>query len=475
MRFRNLVLIGSLLAFPISARGDDSALRTDLYEESFDTPGLWPEIRRSDLGTSVVEGRYVIIDGDAQPTFVGLELPKKSATGQRLSLPRPNGDFSFQVAVELEHGDEGAALGVAWGGTKDKYLAFVIVPAERLFRVVARDRSRETEVLGWQTTEAIQTGMNVVGVRRDQGVLEIIINGQVLTNLTVPRPFGNRFGVACFGRARIAVDRMLWGRPDDLATTGVASYFAAAPPPSPSADSEVSPLRPTQASAPSDNEDDATRARASAARAARDWSTAIAAYEELRARSRASVRDLLELMACYDETAQHDRIEPLLRDALLLDPDHPDVNLELGMLLSDRHDCVAAMTHFERALAHAPGLVTAILEKALCQLEMNELVAASVTLDRALALEPTNVDALTSKGLIYAKWGNAEADRYFAAAVQATTNDQAAQGDVYYRWAMAVYLLGDARRYWEMIGRAAERGHRDAQDAKRTGWVPESQ
>ncbi|THD62376.1 tetratricopeptide repeat protein [Phenylobacterium sp.] len=81
-----------------------------------------------------------------------------------------------------------------------------------------------------------------------------------------------------------------------------------------------------------------------------------------------------------------------------LDPAHPEVNKQLGIILATRGDFAGAAPFLERAVAAAPQDVLAHNALSACRFEAGAFEAALASADTALALLPDFAPALNNRG-----------------------------------------------------------------------------
>ena len=93
------------------------------------------------------------------------------------------------------------------------------------------------------------------------------------------------------------------------------------------------------------------------------------------------------------------------RRALELAPGHPDANLNLGRLLHEARDPVAAATHYRSALAARPGDATAEFNLGVALEDLGQLDLAIAAYARAIALDPGLADAHYNAARLYEQQG----------------------------------------------------------------------
>jgi tetratricopeptide (TPR) repeat protein len=81
------------------------------------------------------------------------------------------------------------------------------------------------------------------------------------------------------------------------------------------------------------------------------------------------------------------------RQALELDPDHPDAHINLGRLLHEAGDAAAAEEHYRKALGARPGDATAAFNLGVSLEDLGRKADALAAYERAVTLDPGNADA----------------------------------------------------------------------------------
>jgi len=100
--------------------------------------------------------------------------------------------------------------------------------------------------------------------------------------------------------------------------------------------------------------------------------------------------------------------EPLLRNALALDPAYADAHNNLGRLLQLRGDLSGAIAEYRRAIELLPRLALYYFNLGLAYDRVQDFPAAIRAYEQAIALDPTYVKALNNLGFVYLESGEVE-------------------------------------------------------------------
>jgi len=81
------------------------------------------------------------------------------------------------------------------------------------------------------------------------------------------------------------------------------------------------------------------------------------------------------------------------------------IYFERGLAHKEIKDYVAAINDFNICMAHAPGMIQALVEKAECLIELDRLDEASQTLEKVLSVKPGIARSYVLKAIVYEKQG----------------------------------------------------------------------
>ena len=124
-----------------------------------------------------------------------------------------------------------------------------------------------------------------------------------------------------------------------------------------------------------------------------------------------NVRTLTLVAQVHREAGRLERVEPLLNEALRLNPQSAEAWNEMGGLAMAREDYANALSNFEQALASKPGLGYALLNAAQAADKLRRPAVAEDYYRQALKAEPQSAEAHQGLGLTLAKKGDlAEAE-----------------------------------------------------------------
>jgi Tfp pilus assembly protein PilF len=112
------------------------------------------------------------------------------------------------------------------------------------------------------------------------------------------------------------------------------------------------------------------------------------------------------------------------REAIALDPEHPDAHLSLGMVLADEGRVKEARPELEAAVRLAPQDASARHELASLHMDEGDYRAAIAQLKEAVRLDPAAHEAHLDLGICYSQKGfYAEAERAYARAAELAPDD----------------------------------------------------
>ncbi len=119
---------------------------------------------------------------------------------------------------------------------------------------------------------------------------------------------------------------------------------------------------------------------------------------------------------CDLEDGAPEQARDAYRQALALDPAHPDANLNMGRLLHEAGDTAGAEAHYRRALRARPGDAVALFDLGVALEDRGRLAEALASYRRALESEPGLADAHHNAARLCERLGRrAEAVRHLAA------------------------------------------------------------
>jgi tetratricopeptide (TPR) repeat protein len=110
------------------------------------------------------------------------------------------------------------------------------------------------------------------------------------------------------------------------------------------------------------------------------------------------IAELVELGRGLADSGKTDAAAELFKGLHALDPTHPEVNKQLGIVLASRGDFAAATPFLEQAVAAQPTDVLAHNVLSACRFEAGAFEAALASADTALALLPNFAPALNNRG-----------------------------------------------------------------------------
>ncbi len=151
----------------------------------------------------------------------------------------------------------------------------------------------------------------------------------------------------------------------------------------------------------------------------------------------------------------------LFTAASVTSPGSAKVHLNLGNVLSDSGDKVAAMGAYERALSIHPGYVDAHYNRGVLLQDMGHLAKARRAFDVVLQLDEAHVSALVNRGIVAARIGDSRsAIRDLSLAVE-TDPDRV---EAWYNYGVAQNRAGLAHEAEASLGRALtlDPSHEDA-------------
>ncbi len=132
-----------------------------------------------------------------------------------------------------------------------------------------------------------------------------------------------------------------------------------------------------------------------------------------------NVRTLTLVAQVHREAGRLNQAEPLLNEAIRLNPQSAEAWNELGGLAMAREDYATALTHFEQALTAKSGLAYAMLNAAQAADKLRRLPLAESWYRQALAADPQSPEANQGLGLTLAKLGRpSEAEALLIAATK---------------------------------------------------------
>ena len=96
---------------------------------------------------------------------------------------------------------------------------------------------------------------------------------------------------------------------------------------------------------------------------------------------------------CDLEASEPQEAIEAYRQALSLDPAHPDAHINLGRLLHESGDAASAEEHYRRALAARPRDPTAAFNLGVSLEDLGRRADALAAYEKAVSLDPSNADA----------------------------------------------------------------------------------
>jgi tetratricopeptide (TPR) repeat protein len=132
-------------------------------------------------------------------------------------------------------------------------------------------------------------------------------------------------------------------------------------------------------------------------------------FETLPAIASSSTKGASDLLRQARETDEASRKLELLDEALKIPPSSKgllgNIYFERGQAHKEMKDYLAAINDFNICMAHAPGMIQALLEKAECLIELDRLDEASQVLEKVLAVKPGIARSYVLKAIVYEKQG----------------------------------------------------------------------
>ena len=129
-----------------------------------------------------------------------------------------------------------------------------------------------------------------------------------------------------------------------------------------------------------------------------------AARSARRQPERLSAQDWFELGLDLEATAGGEARDAYRR-ALELDPRHADAHVNLGRLLHEEGQLVAATAHYRRAVALQPGDATSHYNLGVALEDQGQLAAAIRSYQNAIEADPSAADTYFNLALVYEKLG----------------------------------------------------------------------